>query len=167
METTQLPQDLERINGKIKKLATFLNNEDLLVKNNNITEMLKKFMNLKQIIGNLDMDIHFLASHIANSFLEKKHGITIDLTKPGGSAGFDIKTEQVVGEIKTTIPYNKNDFGANQKKTIQKDLRRLEESDREFKYFFVTNQKTEQILIEKYSRKYPSVKIANLFSKLD
>jgi len=119
----------------------------------------------KEIIGNIDMDIHFLTSYLANSFLGKRHGVTIDMTKAVGSSGMDIELEQVVAEIKTTTPYLENDFGARQKETIKKDLERLENADKKHKYFFVIDDKTEQILKQKYSKHYPSVKIVNLLDE--
>jgi len=160
-----MPQNLDRINEKIKRLEDFLFNEDLLAKDNTIRIILPKFMKLKEIIGNIDMDIHFLASYLANSFLANRHGVTIDMTKAVGSSGMDIEIGQVVAEIKTTIPYLENDFGARQKETIRKDLERLENADKKHKYFFVTDDRTEEILKRKYGKNYPSVEIVNLLNE--
>ena len=51
--------------------------------------------------------------------------LTVDFSKPPGSAGLDIELEDVVAEIKTTIPHKPHDFGAAQKKEMRKDLERL------------------------------------------
>ena len=154
--------NLEEINKKMKRLKTFLVNEDLQIKDSNVGNVLTKFLELKEIIGNIGMDIHFLTSHVTNSFLKKKYGVTIDLSKAVGSSGLDIGLEEIVGEIKTTIPYLENDFGAKQKESIRKDLKRLEEIQKRHKYFFVIDNKTERILKRKYSKHYPSVEIVNL-----
>jgi len=156
---------LSGISKKMGELRTFIVREDLQVKEANVRDALMKFLALKKIIGNIDNDIHFLASCLANSFLKKKHGVTIDLTKAVGSSGLDIELEEIVAEIKTTIPYHENDFGANQRENIKKDLERLENTVERHKYFFVIDGKTERILKQKYSRFYPSVYIVNLLSE--
>ena len=156
---------IHNLNGKIQRLRAFLADEDLQIRENNIRTALTKLLKLKEIIGNIDMDIHFLASCLANSFLKKKHGVVIDLSKAVGSSGLDIELEEIVAEIKTTSPYLENDFGAKQKETIKKDLERLENSREKYKYFFVVDGKTERILKRKYSRDYPSVNIVNLMNE--
>lgn len=155
-------RDLKSINNKTKKLIEFLDNHSIQLDSENVSNVIQNFLELKNILGNLDMDIHFLAAHLANSFLKKEHQKSIDLSKPVGSSGLDVELPEIVGEIKTTRPYCEKDFGAKQKETIRKDLDRLENSDKKFKYFFVIDTKTEQILKEKYRKDYPSVKIVNL-----
>jgi hypothetical protein len=149
----------------MRKLRVFLANEELHVKDDDIRSVLAKLLKMKEIIGNLDMDIHFFASCLAESFLKKKHNITIDLNKAVGSSGLDIELEEIIAEIKTTTPYLENDFGAKQKETIMKDLKRLENSDEKHKYFFVVDGKTDKILKQKYSKHYPSVEIVNLMNE--
>jgi len=162
MESSDMVHNLDEINKKIRRLRTFLAKEDLQIEDGKVRDALTKLLELKEIIGNIDMDIHFLTSYMANSFLKKKHGLTIDLSKAVGSSGLDIDLEEIVGEIKTTIPYHENDFGAQQKDSIRKDLERLEENKKKHKYFFVIDSKTESILKRKYSEHYPSVEIVNL-----
>lgn len=153
------------INNKIKRLRLFLVNEEFNATDTNTRDALIKLLKCKEILGNIDMDIHFLVSYLANSFLKKKHGVTIDLNKPVGSSGLDIELEQVDAEIKTTSPYKENDFGAKQQETIKKDLERLEKSKKKYKYFFVIDDRTEKILKQKYSKFYPSVNIINLLNE--
>jgi len=150
---------------KMEKLRTLLINNDFQVTNANVKEILAKFLEFKKIAGNIDMDIHFLASYLANSFLEKKHSVSIDLSKAVGSSGIDIESGGIIAEIKTTIPYLENDFGANQKKSIREDLERLEQTVGKVKYFFVIDDRAEKILKQKYSRYYPSVNIINLLNE--
>jgi len=157
---------LDSINRKMDRLRTFVLNEDLQIKGGDVKTALTKLLKLKECIGNIGNDLHFLTKYLADSFLKEKHGVTIDLTTPDGSGGLDIELDKIVGEIKTTIPYLENDFGAAQKREIKRDLERLENSPEKYKYFFVIDGKTERILKQKYSKHYPSVKIVNLLKEL-
>lgn len=157
-------QSIDSINRKIDRLKTFIVNEDLQVKNGDVKTALPKFLKLKEYIGNIGNDLHFLALCLASYFLKERHCVTIDINKAAGSAGLDIESEEIVAEIKTTIPYLENDFGAAQKREIRKDLERLENSPEKHKYLFVIDDRTERILRHKYSKNYPSVKIVNLLN---
>lgn len=153
---------LKDINNRINELQCFLEKQDLQISENNVPTALKKLMELKMILGNTNNDIHFLTLYLANAFLKQKHKVEINLGKPSGSAGLDIDTNEIIGEIKTTVPYLENDFGAKQKENIRKDLERLEDTPAKYKYFFVIDDKTEKILKRKYAKDYPSVQIVNL-----
>ena len=146
-------------------LRTFFASQDLQINENNVKTVLTKFLELKTVMGKIHGNIHFLARYAAYSFLKEKHGVEIDLDKPEGQSGLDIEEEEIVGEIKTTIPYHDNDFGAKQRDGITEDLERLEESFVKHKYFFVIDDETERILRQKYNKKYPSVAIINLLKE--
>lgn len=156
---------LKEINNKMADLRTFFASQDLQINANNVKTVLTKFLELKTVMGNIHGNIHFLARYAAYSFLKEKHGVEIDLDKPEGQSGLDIEEEEIVGEIKTTIPYPDNDFGAKQRDGITEDLERLEESFVKHKYFFVIDDETERILRQKYNKKYPSVTIINLLKE--
>ncbi len=153
------------INKKIERIKSFIETENLHIQDGNIKTAVIKWMELKEIVGNMGNDIHYLTLHLANSFLKAKHNVSVDLGKPPGSAGLDIELEDIVAEIKTTIPHLAHDFGAAQKREIKKDLDRLELSSAKHKYFFVVNHKTEQIVKTKYLMNYPSVKVVNLLKE--
>lgn len=153
------------INKKLERIKAFIEKENFQVRDDDIKSAVVKFMELKEIVGNIGNDIHFLALHLADSFLNKKHNVRVDLSKTSGSPGLDIELEDIAAEIKTTIPYLPHDFGAAQKREIGKDLERLEYTSAEYKYFFVVNNKTEQILRSKYAQHYPSVQIVNLLKE--
>ena len=55
-----------------------------------------------------------------------------------------------VAEIKSTVPYLKNDFGSNQKISIRNDIRKLKESSADIKIMFVTDPLAYEILRDKY-----------------
>ena len=156
---------LKEINNKMAHLRTFFASQDLQINENNVKTVLTKFLELKTVMGKIHGNIHFLARYAAYSFLKEKHGVEIDLDKPEGQSGLDIEEEEIVGEIKTTIPYHDNDFGAKQRDGITEDLERLEESFVKHKYFFVIDDETERILRQKYNKKYPSVAIINLLKE--
>lgn len=153
---------LDEVNKKMARLKTFFSSQDLQIRDNDVRTVLKTFLELKRCFKNINNDIHFLAYYLANTFLKNRHSVTIDLTKATGSAGPDIELEEIVAEIKTTIPLLENDFGAKQKEEIRKDLERLENSTEKYKYFFVIDDETERIARQKHGEHYPSVRIVNL-----
>ena len=104
MNTSMAAYRLAEIDRKMSKLKEFFATANLHISDGNIRTVLNKFLELKKHIGNFDNDIHFLASCLANSFLNNKHGARIDLDKAAGSAGLDMELEDIVAEIKTTIP---------------------------------------------------------------
>ena len=59
------------------------------------------------------------------------------------------------------MPYSqaKNDFGAQQKNTIKKDFLKLNSEVADYKFFFVTDEETYEILNRKYSYQIPDVQI--------
>jgi hypothetical protein len=157
---------IARINQKVERIKKFVSSEDFQVVNGDIRTAVIKFMEFKEVVGNTGNDIHYLALHLANSFLKEKHGKSVDFSKLPGSAGLDIELDDIAAEIKTTIPHLSNDFGAAQKREIKKDLERLEFSYKKNKYFFIVDNHAERILRAKYAHIYPSVKIVNLLNKV-
>jgi hypothetical protein len=85
---------------------------------------------VKNILGNLNNDISFVASLLVKPFLRQRFGIEFDAAlKPQGAPGMDVDCTlqdgtRIVGELKTTKPYQPG-FGAAQKREITKDLLRL------------------------------------------
>jgi len=78
------------------------------------------------------------------AFLPKRFGIELDAAlKPQGAPGMDIDCTlpdgtRIVGELKTTKPYQPG-FGAAQKREITKDLLRLAETAAAHRFMFVTD----------------------------
>jgi hypothetical protein len=153
-----------KINEKLGAIKQLLVLEDFALQEDNIKAAVGMLMEFKETVGNIGNDIHYLALCLANDFLFEKHGLTVNFSKPPGSAGIDIELEDIVAEIKTTIPYTRNDFGAAQKREIRKDLERLELASEEHKYFFIVDKRAERILKQKYCQDYPSVKLVNLLT---
>ena len=102
----------------------------------------------KVLLGNLSNDVSAVACLLAKAYLEARHDLPPFeiLSKPQGAAGHDVDVrttggERIVGEVKTTIPYNGPDFGASQDKEVRKDFDKLAAARADFKYFFVTDQR--------------------------
>jgi len=113
------------------------------------------------------MDLSYVACIMAQNFLAKEFGEIIDITnKSQGANGLDvdrvIKGKRVIAEIKTTNPCNGNNFGSNQITNIKKDINRLEKEEADYKYFFVTNKQTEELIKEKILKRSSDIKIINL-----
>jgi hypothetical protein len=114
------------------------------VPNNDPLKLLAYLIAVKSTLGNLNNDVSFVASLLVKPLLRERFGIEFDAAfKAQGASGSDVECllpdgNRVVGEIKTTKPYQPG-FGAAQKKEITKDLLRLANSDAEHRFMFVTD----------------------------
>ncbi len=168
-------QKISNINNKIKSLKKFFIQNDL---NSTSTipqewyDYLKKF---KTILGNINNDISLISCLMVKEYLLNNHLFCdeIDVAKkPQGAPGLDIDEEtkegkRLIAEIKTTYPYGENDLGANQKKSIKNDFKKLKENEAEFKYFFVTEKKTYIILKKKYKKELEGIILVLLKKELE
>jgi hypothetical protein len=126
---------------------------------------------LRKIQGNLSNDVSFIATLLAKQYLRSKFRIEFDAAKkPQGAPGIDIdiKTAEghrIVAEIKTTVPYQANDFGAKQAASFKKDFAKLTASEADYKFLFVTDAKAYSALLKpKYLRLIRGVHVVNLVS---
>ncbi|WP_407311744.1 hypothetical protein [Desulfosporosinus sp. SB140] len=106
---------------------------------------------------------------MAKDFLCKKHSFKrFDVAKkPQSAPGLDIdeltlEGERVIAEIKTTIPYGKTDLGSQQKEMFKKDFEKLHKNEANYKYFFVTEPRTYEIVNERYLPKLKGVNVVLL-----
>jgi hypothetical protein len=123
---------------------------------------------LKNTLGNINNDISFVASLLVKPFLRERFGVEFDAaSKPQGAKGIDIccvtaDGARIVGEIKTTKPYQPG-FGAAQKKEILKDLLRLVSTPAEHRFMFVTDAESYRTLCGKaFASSAPGVEIVDL-----
>ena len=148
---------LEKVKDKFIKLNNLLNNSEYNV----YSDLYKQYIYLnefKKILGNSSNDLSYIACLMAKQYLLKKHNFShLDMSiKKQGTKGLDIdeitlEDERCIAEIKTTFPYqNGNDFGANQRTRFRDDFKKLKENDAKYKYLFVIEEKTFNILKEKY-----------------
>ena len=144
-------QYLENIQAKDKRLRELLSSKPFPAEAP--SEILFQYLSeIKSTLGNHHNDISFVASLLAKDFLiEKFEGLRWDAAdKAQGAAGLDIDLNwneiRIIGEIKTTVPYQKG-FGAQQKAAIKKDLKKLRENEAAHKYMMVTSSEAYDCLL--------------------
>lgn len=126
---------------------------------------------MKSALGNLNNDLSFVATLLAKNYLAKRFEVaSFDAAgKPQGAAGVDIEAvtpegKTIVGELKTTKPYQPN-FGAAQRNSILKDLKRLADSSANFRFMFVIDEEAFIALCKpSLASRAPGVEIVNLVS---
>lgn len=160
---------LDDIAKKIEKLKKYLGHEKFNQENKDMSYWYKYIVEIKRIIGNFDNDISFISCLMAKEFLYRKHSFkTFDIsTKSQSAPGLDIDEmtsdgDRVVAEIKSTIPYKETDLGAQQRAMFFKDFEKLRDNEADYKYFFVTEIKAFQIVLNRYLDKLEGVTIVLL-----
>ena len=143
-------QYLKTIQSKDSRLRDFLNSKPFPDADSSET-LFQYLTEIKSILGNHHNDISFVASLLAKDFLtDRFEGLTWNAAeKAQGAAGLDIDLNwndlRIIGEIKTTVPYQKG-FGAKQKDAIKKDLKKLRENEAEHKFMMVTSDEAYETL---------------------
>ncbi len=114
---------------------------------------------IKDIVGNYHTDLSFLSCQLAKSFLMARHNIPdYEITiQSQTKSGLDIdivsyEGERIIAEIKNTCAVKSNDLGAQQKISFYSDWEKLNKSKAHFKYFFLTDNKTYQVVQSKYKK---------------
>jgi len=156
------------IADRVSRMREFLN-ENALVEPPQPTEWHSFLSTLRKIQGNLSNDGSFIATLLAKQYLHSKFGIEFDAAeKPQGAPGIDIDVrscegDRIVAEIKTTVPYQTSDFGAQQAASFKKDFAKLAASGAKHKFLFVTDSAAFSALQkDKYTRLMPGVRIVHL-----
>lgn len=158
MNISELEKDmLLNVAEKLKDLQEFFNREELDKDSSALDYWYTYITQIKRILGNLDNDVSFIACLMAKEFLCKRHCFDVfDVaTKSQSAPGLDIDeitidNNRVIAEIKTTIPYGKRDLGSQQKVTFLKDFKKLKNNEATYKYFFVTELRTFEIVKQRY-----------------
>ncbi len=161
----------EHIREHIALLHDYLNNNAAPLENDSVAwfEFIAK---MRAIQGNTSNDQSFLATLLAKTYLLSRFSFAnFDAAeKAQGAPGLDIDVltitgERIVGEIKTTVPYGKNDVGAQQKASFIKDFVKLNAAEADFKFFFVTDNRTYEIVQSRYAHLIPNVEVVLLKDK--
>ncbi len=161
---------LQRIQTHIAELRVFLNNHTL-DETQDIEAWFEFLGAIRAIQGNTSNDFSFLGCMLAKRYLAARFEIgDFDAAaKPQGAPGLDLDLtttdgKRVIGEIKTTIPYSgaKNDLGAQQKASFQKDFDKLNFAQADYKFFFVTDLKTYEVVQHRYVKLIPGVEVVLL-----
>lgn len=153
---------------RVARIREFLNSNSL-VQPPRPAEWHSFLSMLRKIQGNLSNDGSFIATLLAKQYLFSKFGVEFDAAeKPQGAPGIDIDIEtseghRIVAEIKTTVPYQGSDFGAQQAASFKKDFAKLTATEAEHKFLFVTDSGAFSALQkEKYTKLMLGVRIVNL-----
>jgi hypothetical protein len=155
---------------KLTKLSLNLSDKSSISKTESPLEWYGQLNQIKQIIGNLNNDVSFIATLLAKNYLKSKFKIDFDAAeKKQGAPGLDIDIQangkRIIGEIKTTTPYGQNDFGSQQKTSFKRDFEKLRLAKADYKYMFVTEDSSYSILCkESYSTLLSGVTIVQLTS---
>lgn len=150
---------IKSLSNKLEQIRVSLTDEIATdFANKGVIEQFESIKGFRRIIGNIDNDLSFLGCLLIKEFLIQRHscfGLNVAL-KPQGSPGLDVDEmttdeKRIIGELKTTYPYKENDLGANQKANFIKDFEKLQQNGADYKYFFLTETKTFDIVRSKYS----------------
>ena len=148
---------LSRISENLKALRSFMSSRPLDEKSLNSEYWYQYVTGIKRILGNFNEDVSFIASLMAKEFLIVRHQLSnFDIALKSQSAkGLDIDEvttdgARIIAELKATIPYYETNLGGKQKEEFFKDFKRLQTTEAKFKYFFVTELKTFEIVKRRY-----------------
>ncbi len=158
----------DEIAGRIDRLRALLNERTLNTQG--APAVWYEFLSaLKQIQGNSSNDMSFIATLLAKRYLaDRFHVAFCAAEKPQGAPGIDIDVtstdgERIVGEIKTTVPYQAVDFGAQQASMFKKDFTKVAAAEAKHKFLFVTERAAFDVLKKpKYLKLIPGVRIVLL-----
>lgn len=169
--TTYYPKEqayLDNIRERIGQLQLFLSN-NALPDDRDITLLFAFVEELRGILGNSANLQSFLSILLAKAYLLAHFDLDdFDAAeKAQGASGLDIDvltrtSQRIIGEIKSTIPYGEKDLGAAQKKEFRKDFIKLNAAQADHKFFFVTHQKTYDIVETRYLKEIPNVELVLL-----
>jgi hypothetical protein len=155
------------IADRVSRMREFLN-RSTLAEPPEPTEWHLFLSTLRKIQGNLSNDGSFIATLLAKQYLCSKFNVDFDAAKkPQGAPGIDIDVEtsegqRIIAEIKTTVPYQTSDFGAQQAASFKKDFAKLS-TEADYKFLFVTDSGTFTALQKaKYIKLMLGVRIVNL-----
>jgi len=162
---------LEETFDTVTRLKTFLNESTLQPIHGSIPQWHGFLAQVKSILGNFNNRISFVALLMAKAYLVRKLALApFDATsKAQGAPGLDIeertlKGERVIGEIKTTEPYLMHDFGAQQLSMFKKDFDKLNAESAAYKFFFVSDSRSFELMKRKYAKRIPGVTFVSLLT---
>jgi len=170
MEFTDLESKyLEKISNIIDSLKNIILNTNFDKHNIDIKYWYIFLNEIKNTIGNFNEKLSFLSCLLAKKYLMEIHEIEdFDVAlKSQCAPGLDIDIytkngERIIAEIKTTNSLYKNSLGANQKEKICDDLNKLNKKVADYKYLFLTEENTHNIVNKNYGKKYKDINIIKL-----
>lgn len=132
---------------------------------------LSYLVGVKDVLGNLNNDISFVAGLLVKPYLRNRFGVEFDFAlKPQGAPGLDIDITtanglRIVAEIKTTRPYQRG-FGAKQKEEFRKNLDRLAVTVAAHRFMFVTDSESFRTVCGRtLASRAPGIEIVNIVTE--
>lgn len=161
------------IQGKLHRLREVLNASALPDVSDSPALWYDYLAVLKQVLGNTSNDMSAIACLAAKYYLcNALSMVSYDAAaKPQGASGLDIDERtaeglRVIGEVKTTTPFLPNDFGAAQAKSLRADFTKLNRTQADYKFLFVSDSRAYGLLRRKYAREIPDVQVVLLNTPL-
>lgn len=161
--------EIDSIKNKLIEIKKILNTDSL-----DVSKCYNELLKVKSVLGNYNNLISFLACIKAKEyfksegFIDESHEIVADKKQGANGLDFDflsLKKDRIIGELKTTVPYKKHNFGAKQKESIAQDLKKLINSEAKFKFYFVTNDITFELISKLMLEKnLNNIKLINLMN---
>jgi hypothetical protein len=161
----------ESIRKKDHSLRAFLK-ENTLSAPIVATQWLSYLIGIKDSLGNINNEVSFVATVLIKHYLEQRFAVT-DFdpgSKAQGAPGIDIEARTadgkvIIGELKTTKPYQPG-FGAAQRTSILKDLKRLAKSKADYRFMFVVDSDAYKALSHSsFASQAPGVEVIDLVSQ--
>ena len=160
---------LAALKGRVEALARFFDQRPVPSTDTAAEDWYGYLSDLRAILGNASNALSFVATLMAKEFLCRTLPMRpFDVAlKPQGAPGTDIEEltldqRRVIAEIKTTSPYHANDLGAQQKTTFEKDFAKLVRTPADYKFFFVTERRTFEIVRRRYAHRLAGVSVVLL-----
>ena len=161
-------QAIQAVLDRIAELARFLGHNPVPMDATS-ADLYSYLARMKNIQGNTDNGVSLVACLMAKEYLNRHLEMApFDIAlKPQGAAGLDIDERtiagsRVVAEVKTTVPYQPNDLGAQQKAMFKKDFAKLNAAQSPHRFFFVTHPRTFDIMRSKYANEIPGITVVLL-----
>jgi hypothetical protein len=160
---------LDEIQRTLQDLTDFLTTHQFRADEATPLELYQFLSRMKAIQGNASIAMSLLGCVLARDYLYR----TLEMQpfdaagKAQGAKGLDIDERtvdgrRVIGELKTTSPENGTDLGGNQKTKFREDFKKLNTTQADLKFFFVTEPDTFAVVKQKYAVEIPGVRIVCL-----
>lgn len=160
---------IDALRRRVQRLMSFFEDTSLPL-TDNPADWYAYLAQFKDELGNIHNAIGLIATLLAKEYLTSHFDIRLfdAAEKAQGAPGFDIDVrtsqgQRIVGEIKATHPYKADDLGAAQASSFSKDAGKLLRTEADFKFFFLTDRETFDVMGRpKYRRMFSGAKVVHL-----
>ena len=164
-------RELANISGNVQRVRVFFESVAAPPADAHPEAWLRYLIEMKRVMGNTSNWLSLTACLLAKEHLDAVLPMAeFDVAlKPQGAPGLDIDAmtiheERVVGEVKTTIPYNQKQqrLGAAQQSSIRKDVAKLLLADAKHKFLFVTDDMTYHAVAHAFATQLGAIQLVLL-----